>query len=369
MTAHGDDHRIGINPYLDWARAEGIPINYGVSLNLFEIELGDWPRYGVAGGIAHYPGSGDYCNQFVMAIPPGGSTTPQRHLYEEIYFVLDGRGSTQVEFADGQRRSFEWGPRSAFAVPLNAKYRHFNASGTQRALLVTTTTLPILMQLFRDSDFIFNTEHHFTNRIGRDEYYSGEGDLTLIRPGNNVWETNFIPDMNAIELTPWDDRGQDSGNIMFTLANSGMHLHVSEIAPATYKKAHRHPAGAHVLTLTGSGYSLLWSEGDADFQRVDWEYGVVFPPIEDQYHQHFVTSNNPSRYLATMIGGVRYPFPAEQRRLILGSPGQKQAASRSVKEGGNQIEYEDQDPRIHALWLDEMKRAGIEPKLKTRLKT
>lgn len=269
MTTHGDDHRIGINPYLDWARAEGIPISYGVSLNLFEIELGDWPRYGVAGGIAHYPGSGDYCNQFVMAIPPGGSTTPQRHLYEEIYFVLDGRGSTQVEFADGQRRSFEWGPRSAFAVPLNAKYRHFNASGTQRALLVTTTTLPILMQLFRDSDFIFNTDHYFTNRIGRDEYYSGEGDLTLVRPGNNVWETNFVPDMNAIELTPWDDRGQGSGNIMFTLANSGMHLHVSEIAPATYKKAHRHPAGAHVLTLTGSGYSLLWSEGDADFQRVD----------------------------------------------------------------------------------------------------
>ena len=37
-----------------------------------------------------------------------------------------------------------------------------------------------------------------------------------------------------------------------------MHAHISEIAPATYKKAHRHMAGTHVLTLTGDGYSLLW---------------------------------------------------------------------------------------------------------------
>ena len=49
--------------------------------------------------------------------------------------MLEGRGSTQLEFADGRKRSFEWGPRSFFAIPLNAKYRHFNASGTQRALL------------------------------------------------------------------------------------------------------------------------------------------------------------------------------------------------------------------------------------------
>ena len=53
-----------------------------------------------------------------------------------------GRGSTQIDVGDGRKRSFEWGPRAAFAIPLNAEYRHFNASGTQRALLAVTTTLP-----------------------------------------------------------------------------------------------------------------------------------------------------------------------------------------------------------------------------------
>ena len=35
----------------------------------------------------------------------------------------------------------------------------------------------------------------------------------------------------------------------------------------------------------------------------------------------------------------------------------------SIKEGGDQIEYEDQDPRIHEIWLEEMRKAGIIPRL------
>jgi hypothetical protein len=46
---------------------------------------------------------------------------------------------------------------------------------------------------------------------------------------------------------------------------------------------------------------------------------------------------------------------------MIGDKGQKQRSSMSIKQGGNQIEFEDQDPRIHALWLDEMKKAGITP--------
>ena len=31
----------------------------------------------------------------------------------------------------------------------------------------------------------------------------------------------------------------------------------------------------------------------------------------------------------------------------------------SIKDGGAQIEYADQDPRIHALWLAELHRTGV----------
>jgi hypothetical protein len=35
----------------------------------------------------------------------------------------------------------------------------------------------------------------------------------------------------------------------------------------------------------------------------------------------------------------------------------------SVKEGGRQIEYKDQDPRLHDLWLKEMKANGVPSKM------
>jgi hypothetical protein len=44
-------------------------------------------------------------------------------------------------------------------------------------------------------------------------------------------------------------------------------------------------------------------------------------------------------------------------------PGEKGAVSTSIKEGGDQIEYQDQDPRIHKTWLDELKKNGATPRM------
>jgi mannose-6-phosphate isomerase-like protein (cupin superfamily) len=355
--------RYGIDPYEEWVARENIPVAEGLALDLFKVETGDWPRMGAKGAITRFRGAGDFCNMFVLEIPGGGSTIPQRHLYEEIYFVLDGRGSTEFESSDGKKRSFEWGRGSFFGIPLNAKYRHFNASGAQRALLATSTTLPLMIKVIHNEEFIFNTPFSFDDRTGKDEYYQGGGDLHMIRPGANIWETNFVPNILDVDLPEWEDRGKGSSNINFALGDGIMHAHISEIAPATYKKAHRHESGTHVMTLSGGGYSLLWDEGQTDFERVDWTFGTVFPPCDKQWHQHFVTTNEPSRYVATGFGGIRYPTLGFRYDLVIGKPGEKMGLSKSSKEGGNQIEYEDQDPRIHELWLSEMRKAGITPKL------
>lgn len=353
--------RYGIDAYNEWVVREALPVGTGLALDMFELETADWPRYGVKGAVAHFDGRGDYCNMFKYEIPAGKSTTPQRHLYEEVVYVLEGRGSTQLEFADGRRRSFEWGPRSLFAIPLNAKHRHFNASGTARALMISTTNLPIVMKMFHNERFVFDHDFQFDDRIGKDEYYAGDGDLHMVRQGNNMWETNFVPDLSVIPLTEWADRGAGGSNIMFVLADGSMHAHISEMPPGTYKKAHRHPAGTHVTCVAGTGYSLLWYEGSQDYERVDWKHGTVFPPANKQLHQHFVTSHEPARYLGTALGSIRYPITEQMMMTSIGKPGQKQAASLSIKEGGDQVEYEDQDPRIHQIWLAEMKKIGITP--------
>ena len=115
--------RYGIDGYLEWVAAEGVPVGTGLAIDLFALETKDWPRFGIRGGVAHCDARGDYCSVLVYDIPAGKASTPGRHLFEEVIYVLEGRGSTQLELADGTRRSFEWGPRSLFSIPLNAKHR------------------------------------------------------------------------------------------------------------------------------------------------------------------------------------------------------------------------------------------------------
>jgi hypothetical protein len=184
----------------------------------------------------------------------------------------------------------------------------------------------------------------------------------MVRAGHNIWETNFVPDLSAIELTEWTDRGAGSLNLRFMLADGNMHAHVSEIQSGTYKKAHRHGSGAHIFTVTGTGYSLLWVEGEQHFKRVDWGEGWVFAPIDRQFHQHFTTSPFSSRYLAIIAGSnARYTLTESLARTSSAEDGSRGKVSTSIKLGGDQIEYEDQDPRVHALWLEEMRKAGITP--------
>lgn len=346
------DLKLLLDPYGDWAKAEQVPIIEDFGVDLKAVEVADWARFGTRGSIVHLKGRGDFVSVFVLELAPGQSSAPQRHLFEEVVFVLAGHGSTTVETHDGKTHSFEWGTNSLFALPLNARYRHFNASGREPARLASVTNLPLMLNLVHNYDFVFNNPYEFSEREGDDRYFRGEGEFIAVRPGRHMWETNFVPDLAAFELQAWEARGAKSSNMKFILADGTMHAHTSEMAVGTYKKAHRHGADFHVFTVTGHGYSLLWYEGDKDFVRVDWEHGVVFAPPDGMYHQHYNTSPDPARYLAVAFGSLRYPFTEEKRNLFAG-------VDVNVRDGGRQIEYADQDPRIHKLYLDELGKRGV----------
>ncbi len=346
-----------IDTYLDFIHAEGIPIVEGFGLDLLKVEVGPWPRIGrVNGAYALTSGRGDLIDMYVLEIPPTRATDPQKHLYEEVIYVLDGRGSTTVEASDGTRHSFEWGPKSLFALPLNARYQHFNTSGQRPARLAGVSNLPMMLNCFHNADFIFNNPFEFPDRSGEEKYFKGDGTFLPTRPGRHMWETNFVPDLSTFKLMEWKERGAGGSNIMFVLANGTMHAHMSEMPVGTYKKAHRHGPDFHVFAVTGHGYSLYWYAGDADFQRFDWQHGAVFAPADRMFHQHFNTSPEPARYIAVAFGGLRYPFAEDKKKTFMGM-------DVSIKDGGRQVEYEDQDPRIHRLYEAELAKHGIEPRM------
>jgi hypothetical protein len=172
-------------------------------------------------------------------------------------------------------------------------------------------------------------------------------------PGRNMWETNFVPALDSFELIKWDNRGAGGSNIMFSLADGTMHAHCSEMPVGTYKKGHRHGADFHVMCCTGEGYSILWYEFEKDLVRVDWDHGVVFAPPDQMFHQHFNTSPEPARYLAIAMGSLRYPTLAEKKRVWLGM-------DIDLNQGGNQIEYEDQNQGVHKMFLEALAKNGAQ---------
>jgi gentisate 1,2-dioxygenase len=351
-----NEARLLTDPYMEWLADQGIPVVEDFGVDLLEVETAPWNVLGANAAFVNLKGRGDFISVTVVDLPPAGTTEPQRHLYEEVVYVLSGRGSTTVESPDGRSHSFEWGPKSLFALPLNARYRHFNASGSEPARLASTTNVPMQLKLFHNREFVFDNPWTFEERLGSEHHFTGRGDFIPTRPGRHMWETNFVPDLSGFELRKWDARGAGGSNMMFVLADGTMHAHMSEMPVGTYKKGHRHGADFHIYAVTGNGYTLLWYDGDEEFHRVDWRHGVVYAPPDRMYHQHFNTSPEPARYLAVAFGGLRYPFTEDKRRTFMGM-------DVSERDGGRQIEYEDEDPRIRQMYAAALEEAGIEMRM------
>ena len=340
--------------FLDWCDKEPVPVHEDFGINLMKIDLAPWDRYGMDGAVCLLKGRDDFNSIFCFELPPGRSSNQMQHIYEEVVYIIEGSGSTTIETPDGQKHSFEWGRNSLFAVPVNSKYQHFNGSGREPARFATVHNFSFLINLFRNEDFIFNNPMTFPERLGPNGYFAGEGEMIENRPGSHQWETNFVADITNFELKDWAARGKGSSSLRWILSDGTIGCHTSQIVTGTYKKAHRHMCGTNVFTIDGEGYSLLWYEdGEDDVVRVDWDHGVVVTPPEQMFHQHFNTGSTPSRYLALQFGTVRYPMTWAKKEIWSGN------VDKSVEDGGAQIEYENQMPQIHKIWLDDIDKKGI----------
>src|SRR6185437_14136299 len=217
-----------LDPYATWAAGEGVPITEDFGVDLLAVPTAPWERFGVDGGLVHLKGRGDFVSIFVLDLAPGAKSSPQKHLFEEVVYVLSGHGSTTIETSDGRKHSFEWGPKSLFALPLNSRYQHFNSSGRERARLASTNNLALMLNLFHNEAFVFDNGYAFPEREGAAKYFSGEGEFIPVRPGRNMWETNFIPDLAGFELKAWDQRGAGGSNMMFILRRHHARPHLAD---------------------------------------------------------------------------------------------------------------------------------------------
>ncbi|MCH7655466.1 MAG: cupin domain-containing protein [Chloroflexi bacterium] len=368
MVMRGTDMKIAETPaddldeyatgdgYARWQQREGVRVIVDFAFeDLGAIELGPWERKGGSGVIINIPNDHLTNDAHVVEIRPGGKSEPEHHVYEEFCYIISGRGATNIWIDDDHKQTFEWHAGSLFAIPLNAWYQHFNGSGEEPARYISVTTAPPMMRLFNDLDFVFDTDSYFKGRFdAQNDYFSGSGKLYKKR----VWQSNFIPNAPDMPLYGWRDRGAGGINVMLEMAENSSKAHISEFPVGTYKKAHRHGPGAHLLILSGdAGYSTLWTKDDrSDLRKADWKVGgMVIVPGDEMFHQHFNTGNTRARYLAMYTGGMGLYKPRSNRGWL---------ADKSVKEGGWQIEYEDEERKNHEAFEAELAVHGAPCRMK-----
>ena len=335
-------------PYTRWVASEGLDIIDAMHVaNLHTVDLKPWARRGGKGVYLNHDASRTSNDCYVCEIAPGGELAPQRQLFEEMIYILDGRGSTSVWNEAGRKVSFEWQAGAIFAIPLNTSHQHFNGSGKDAARFVSVTNEPVIINAFGDTAFVFGTPFDFKDRFsGESDYFANKGEQKGL-----LLDTNFVADAINLPLMAAKERGAGGGHIRFSMARGSMNSHISQFPVGTYKKAHAHGPGAHVIILSGEGYSLMAPEGEPS-RQFDWQEGSMIVPPNMWMHQHFNTGSTPARYLAFKAEGVSI-------RNAQGVP--KAWISRRV--GGHQVDYADEPAQVREGFAAALARVGLEPRM------
>ena len=106
---------------------KGVPINGGWPARAFpssrassskisaKVPLEPWKRTGGLAARMCLAGTGETNDAYICEIPPGKALEPQKHMFEELIYIVSGRGATTV-WNDGEpKHTFEWQEGSVFS--------------------------------------------------------------------------------------------------------------------------------------------------------------------------------------------------------------------------------------------------------------
>jgi mannose-6-phosphate isomerase-like protein (cupin superfamily) len=363
------------SPYDLFMQSEGVPIFRDIGINKVQnLPLENWKRLGGRGSYIQLYGTEGKGGYYVVEVPGKGALNIERHLYEEMYFVVEGRGSTEV-WQEGERDKhiFEWQQGSLFSIPVNALHQIINGSSSP-ALLLAATTAPNLINLIDNIGAIFNNPYKFDDRFSNARDFYKHNDDTEPDPvrGLAMWRTNFIPDVVNCELPLDNRRSPGFRRIEPFMTNNKFYHRIGQHENGRYSKAHLHDSGAVLICVKGKGYTYTWREdlgitpwkdGKGDqVKRVDYEpVGMVSaaPGGAGWFHQHFGTSREPFRQLAWM--GINPPGTGRE----LGPPDEVRTdfGAIDIPDGGTAIPYWMEDPFIRAEFAETLKKAGVQNRM------
>jgi quercetin dioxygenase-like cupin family protein len=344
---------------------EGIGVVRGMQVpSLTGLELSPWPRTGGRGRYLQLNGTEGVLGAYVVEVPAAGALAAERHLFEEVFLVLEGRGTTEIWRDGGRRHVFEWQRGAMFSIPLNANHRIVNAT-TEPARLLAGTTAPGVLNLLGDPRAVFASG-----------YAPEDEDDDLFTPYDDIapdpvrelalCRTRVVPDALGCDL-PLDNRFSPGYRQMeLEMTGTVFHAAIGQHRPGRYAKAHLLPPGAALICLGGTGYSLLWPD---HLGPTPWRDGLADSVLRVEhglfgmmaagpgggrwYHQSFGTSAAPLRHV--LLSGTAAPGREP------GPPGEEvtDATAIDLPDGGNAIPYWLEDPVHRVRHTADMLAHGI----------
>ena len=349
--------------------SEGIPVFRDIGISKVQnLPLMPWKRTGGRGSYIQLYGTESKWGCYVVEIPPGGALHPEKHMFEEIFLVVEGRGTTEVWLeGESKRHVFEWQRGSMFSIPMNAMHRLVNAT-SGGALLLAGTTGPNVLNMINNVDAVFNNPFVFRDRFdGADDFFKAKDDIEPdpVR-GLAMRRTNFIPDAINCELPLDNRRSVGSRRVEPFMTNNQFYFWIGQHEQGRYSKGHAHTSAAILVCLKGKGYTYSWPErcgvtpwkdGHAsEIRRLDYEpVGLVTaaPGGARWYHQHFGVGAEPLRLTAW--------FGPHNPGRDPGAPGEKHTdyTAIDVNQGGTAIPYWMEDPYIRAEYEETLRQVGV----------
>ena len=355
---------------------EGIPVYKGVGVrDSRDLPRSDWARVGGKASYVQLIGTNNDTGMFVVEVPPRGALKPQKHMYEERYVVVEGRGSTEV-WKDGSsaKTSFEWQQWSVFSVPLNANFQIINSSSSP-AILIAANSAPRVMNMFQNKDFIFDNPFQFNDRFGgnlEDYWKPNEEFEPQPARGRAMITTNVIPDAANTYLPLDNNRGPGHRWLAPNMTgNTMLQGWIAEYPSGRYAKAHAHGAGAVLVCLGGKGYSITWPRDEGGVTPYEAGKGELVktqdyvpggmisaaPGPSNWFHQHFAYGQDGMRFFL-ITGGV--PGAGGDRTNAGEEPsgGRAQTSLMDIPDGGLAIPYYMEDKYIRKMFEEKLAEEG-----------
>ncbi|MGH7836011.1 MAG: ethanolamine ammonia lyase-activating protein [Candidatus Binatia bacterium] len=337
---HRDPIQLGPTAYEEFLEKEGVPAIRGYFIeDLNTLKLEPWRRMGARGCYLNM-GDQQETDAYICEIAPASQTIPQRHLFESLVYIATGRGATTVWHEEKSKQSFEWTAGAMFAIPLNVSYQHFNVSKDEPVRFLAGTNAPHLINLFHNEDFIFRNPFEFRDRFRGDPEFFRENKRLTVRS----WETNLVPDVNSFELDDYPMKGKGVRIMRFGLAGTTYGCHVQEFPVGSRSTFHRHGPGAIVTVTQGTGFAMVWRDGE-ERRRFEIRPGSIYSPGDLMYHGHFNTGHIPMRHFAMRGRSPKYSQDRYRTKLH------------------EMIPFDEEPPEIHPEYLRELEKNGVKTEI------